>query len=542
MASLLLLLLPLLLLSFSGADATTVSTTIHAACRATRFPSICEKTLSESPSLPENPSPTDLILVAINASSSGTGTALSLSRSILSSSSDPNHTTAARNCIDLLTLASHRLSFVSSSSAPLSSARSWASAVLIYHYSCWSALKYVNTTSQISSAIAFLTDLQSLTSNALSMLFSLHRFGPDLSLWSPPQTERDGYWDSSSSTTPTTAAATTSDFGSGSTPLSRSDPDVTVCKGGSCRFDSIQAAVNSAPGNPTERFVIYIKEGVYRETVTVPFEKPNVVFVGDGMGKTVITGSLNAGMVGVSTYNTATVGVQGDGFMACNLTISNTAGPDVHQAVAFRSDSDLSILDSVELSGHQDTLYASSLRQYYKSCVISGTVDFIFGNSASFFDNCLIVILPRQLNPEGGETNTVTAHGRTDPSQTTGFVFHRCTINGSADYLRLYDSNPKVHRSYLGRPWKEYSRTVFLECYLERVLRPEGWSPWDGDFALSTLFYGEFASVGPGANVSARVPWSGRVPREHVDVYSVSNFIQGDQWIHALVLNLNYTN
>ncbi|KAH7676860.1 Pectinesterase protein [Dioscorea alata] len=529
------LLLLLLLLPFSGAGAATVSTTIHAACRATRFPSICEKTLSESPSLPQNPSPTDLILAAINASSSGTTTALTLSHSILSSSSDPNHTTAARNCIDLLTLASHRLSSISSpsSSARLSSARAWTSAVLLYHYSCWSALKYVNTTSQISSAMAFLTDLQSITSNALSMLFSLHRFGPDLSLWSPPQTERDGYWDSSSSS----GAATGADFGSGSTLLSRSKPDVMVCKGGSCRFDSVQAAVDSAPVNRTERFVIYIKEGVYNETVRVPFEKPNLAFVGDGMGKTVITGSLSADMVGVSTYNTATVGVQGDGFMAYNLTISNTAGPDAHQAVAYRSDSDLSILDSVELSGHQDTLYAASLRQYFKSCTISGTVDFIFGNSASFFDNCLILTLPRQLNPDHGETNTVTAHGRTDPAQTTGFVFHRSTINGSADYLRLFNTNPKIHRTYLGRPWKEFSRTVFLECYLERVVRPEGWSLWDGDFALSTLFYGEFASVGPGANVSARVPWSSQVPPEHVDVYSVSNFIQGDQWIHSLVLN-----
>ncbi|KAJ0979691.1 hypothetical protein J5N97_015165 [Dioscorea zingiberensis] len=526
--------LPLLLtlLSFSSGGS-TVSTPIHNACRATRFPAICEKTLTESPSLPANPSPSDLILATFNATSSGTGTALSLSRSILSSSSDPNHTTAARNCIDLLTLSSLRLSAIPSS-APLPSpaARAWTSAALLYHYSCWSALKYVNTTSQISSAMAFLTDLQSLTSNALSMLFSLHRFGPDLSLWSPPQTERDGYWDGTSSSS-ASASASDADFGPGSILGYGSEPDVTVCKGGSCRFESVQAAVDSAPGNQTGQFVIYIKEGVYEETVRVPFEKRNVVFVGDGMGKTVITGSLNAGMVGVSTYNTATVGVVGDGFMARNLTIANTAGPDAHQAVAFRSDSDLSILDSVELSGHQDTLYASSLRQYYKSCVISGTVDFIFGNSASLFDRCLILILPRQLNPEHGETNTVTAHGRNDPAQTTGFVFQSCTVNGSADYLRLYDQNPKVHRSYLGRPWKEYSRTVFLDCHLERVIRPEGWSPWDGDFALGTLFYGEFRSTGPGANASARVPWSSQVPPEHVDVYSTSNFIQGDQWIHS---------
>lgn len=212
--------------------------------------------------------------------------------------------------------------------------------------------------------------------------------------------------------------------------------------------------------------------------------------------------------------------------MASNLTFSNTAGPDAHQAVAFLSDSDRSILENVEFLGHQDTLYVHSLRQLYKSCRISGTVDFIFGNSAAVFQNCLILTVPRQLNPEKGEVNTVTAHGRIDPAQSTGFVFYNCVLNGSADYWNYYNQNPAVHRVYLGRPWKEYSRTVFIDCFLEGIVRPEGWVAWSGDFALKTLFYGEFGSKGPGANVKGRVPWSTQIPEEHVEVYSVQNFIQ----------------
>ncbi|RRT65119.1 hypothetical protein B296_00010817 [Ensete ventricosum] len=232
-------------------------------------------------------------------------------------------------------------------------------------------------------------------------------------------------------------------------------------------------------------------------------------------------------------------GVTGDGFMARDLTVANTAGPDAHQAVAYRSDSDRSVLEHVEFLGHQDTLYASSLRQFYQSCRVSGTVDFIFGNAAAVFRDCSILVVPRQLDPEHGETNTVTAHGRSDPAQSTGFVFDRCVVNGSDEYLALYKSNPAVHLAYLGRPWKEYSRTVFIDCSMGEIVRQEGWTPWSEDFALRTLYYGEFGSSGPGGKTTARVPWSSKIPAEHLGVYSLESFIQGDQWIPDDLLHNN---
>jgi len=216
--------------------------------------------------------------------------------------------------------------------------------------------------------------------------------------------------------------------------------------------------------------------------------------------------------------------------MAKDLTIQNTAGANAHQAVAFRSDSDLSVIENCEFIGNQDTLYAHSLRQFYKSCRILGNVDFIFGNSAAIFQDCEILVQPRQDRPEKGESNAVTAHGRTDPAQSTGFVFHNCTINGTEEYMALYYSKPSVHRNYLGRPWKEYSRTVFIRSFLEALITPDGWMPWTGDFALKTLYYGEFGNSGPGSDRSQRVPWSNEVPAEHVLSYSVPSFIQGDDW------------
>ncbi|RZS24679.1 hypothetical protein BHM03_00057772 [Ensete ventricosum] len=116
---------------------------------------------------------------------------------------------------------------------------------------------------------------------------------------------------------------------------------------------------------------------------------------------------------------------------------------------------------------------------------------FVFGNSVIVFRDHLIFVLPRQLNPEHDESNTVTAHDRTDPAQSTDFVFDHCTINRSDEYL--------------GMPWKEYSRAVFIDCNSAEIVRPEGWLPWTSDFTLHTLFYGEFGSSSPGANAITRV-------------------------------------
>lgn len=460
-------------------------------------------------------------------SSQNIQTAQTMVQAILASSSgNPNRTNAARNCIEFLSYSDYRLKSTVDA-LPLGKTkdgRAWTSAALLYQYDCWSALRYVNDSKKVNETMAFLNDvLIGSTSNSLSMLRAYDLFGENLGLWKPPATERSGFWED--------AGVSGSDFGfKGGFPTT---PDVTVCKqeGKGC-VKTVQEAVNLAPNNKWDRqFVIKINEGIYKETVRVPFEKKNVVFLGDGMGKTVITGSLNVGQLGMTTYASATVGVIGDRFMARDMTFENTAGPDAHQAVAFRSDSDLSILENCEFLGNQDTLYAHSLRQFYKSCRIEGNVDFIFGNSATVFQDSTILVRPRQLNPTKGENNAVTAHGRTDPAQSTGFVFQNCVINGTQDYMALYYSKPKVHKNFLGRPWKEYSRTVFIQCTMEALITPNGWLPWSGDFALQTLYYGEYENSGPGAKISGRVAWSSQIPKEHVLVYSLQNFIQGNEWI-----------
>lgn len=469
----------------------------------------------------------EIIQSALSVSSQNLRAAQSMAHSILEAAAgNPNQTNAANNCIQHLSNSAYRLKSTADAlpRGKMKDGRAWTSAGLAYQYDCWSALKYVNNTSMINETMSFLNTLIDHTSNALSLMMAYDVYGDQIASWVPPKTERDGFWEGGGS----------AGGGGGGPQLgvpTGLKADVTVCKGGGCDYATVQEAVNAAPEwGYGRRFVIWVKEGVYEETVRVGLEKQNVVVLGDGMGKTVITGSLNVGQPGISTYNTATFGVVGDGFMASGLTIENTAGPDAHQAVAFVSDSDQSVIENCEFLGNQDTLYAHTLRQFYKSCRIQGNVDFIFGNSASVFQDCTILVRPRQLNPEKGENNAVTAHGRIDPAQSTGFVFQNCLLNGTEEYMRLYYSNPKVHKNYLGRPWKEFSRTVFIDCQMEALVTAQGWMPWTGDFALKTLYYGEFGNSGKGSDLSGRVAWSSQIPAAHVNVYSVGNFIQGDQW------------
>ncbi|KAM3367559.1 hypothetical protein ACQJBY_016253 [Aegilops geniculata] len=309
-------------------------------------------------------------------------------------------------------------------------------------------------------------------------------------------------------------------------------PAATVCKSNpACDFSNVQDAVNAAPNYTAGHFLITVAAGIYKENVVVPFEKTNILLVGEGMGATVITASRNVGIQGLGTYDTATVAAVGDGFRARDITLENTAGAGAHQAVAFRSDSDRSVLENVEFRGHQDTLYAHTMRQLYRRCHITGTVDFVFGNAAAMFEECVIETVPRAEGSGKSARNVVAANGRIDPGQTTGFVFQNCTVDGSKDFAALFQAKPQSYRLYLGRPWKEYARTLFVSCYLGKVVRPEGWLAWRGDFALKTLYYGEFDSRGPGANQTSRVGWSSQTPGQHVTFYSVENFIQGHEWI-----------
>jgi pectinesterase len=217
--------------------------------------------------------------------------------------------------------------------------------------------------------------------------------------------------------------------------------------------------------------------------------------------------------------------VLGQGFVAVNITFRNTAGAIKHQAVAVRSGADMSTFYKCSFEGYQDTLYTHSLRQFYRDCDIYGTIDYIFGNAAVVLQNCNIY----SRLPLDNQFNTLTAQGRTDPNQNTGTSIQNCTIKAAKD---LASSNSST-KTYLGRPWKEYSVTVIMQSFIDSVIDPAGWSAWSGEFALSTLYYAEFNNTGPGSNTTNRVQWPGYhvISGTEAANFTVSNFIAGGFWL-----------
>lgn len=160
------------------------------------------------------------------------------------------------------------------------------------------------------------------------------------------------------------------------------------------------------------------------------------------------------------------VAVDGDGFIARDITFENTAGPQKHQAVALRSGADHSVFYRCSFRGYQDTLYVYANRQFYRDCDIYGTVDFIFGDAVAVLQNCNIYV----RKPMSNQQNTVTAQARTDPNENTGIIIHNCRITAAGDLKAVQGS----FRTFLGRPWQKYSRTVFMKSALDSLISPAG--------------------------------------------------------------------
>ncbi|GJU33643.1 probable pectinesterase/pectinesterase inhibitor 12 [Tanacetum coccineum] len=265
--------------------------------------------------------------------------------------------------------------------------------------------------------------------------------------------------------------------------------------------------------------------GLYEENVEIPAYKTNIVLLGEGNDITIISG--NRSMVdGWTTFRSATVAVSGEGFLARDIGFYNMAGAEKHQAVALRINADLAAVYRCVISGYQDTLYVHSFRQFYRECDIYGTIDYIFGNAAVVFQGCNII----SRLPAPGQFTVIAAQSRDSPDQQTGMSFQNCSILATED---LHGNSVK---SYLGRPWKPYSRTVFIESYIDDLIDPKGWVHWSGEEqGLDTLYYGEYDNIGPGSRVDDRVQW----PGHHVmDISEASNFtvselISGQEWLDS---------
>lgn len=297
---------------------------------------------------------------------------------------------------------------------------------------------------------------------------------------------------------------------------SQSQYDFVVAQDGSGNFKTVQEAIYAVPDFRKNATRIFIKNGIYKEKLTLAPSKTNVKFIGEDVNSTILTYDDYASRKNrfgeeIGTTGSTSFYVFGDDFSAENITFQNSAGP-VGQAVAVRVDGDRVSFLNCRFLGFQDTLYphGEKSRQYYKDCYIEGTVDFIFGWSTAVFENCTIFC------KKGGYVTAAS----TLQDTPYGFVFINCRITGDAP----------ENTFYLGRPWRPYAKTVFINCYLDKHIKPEGWHNWDKPEAEKTAYYAEYNSTGPGAS-RKRVSWAHQLTEAQAKELTPERILSGtDQW------------
>lgn len=313
----------------------------------------------------------------------------------------------------------------------------------------------------------------------------------------------------------------------------RVSPDVKTGIEGTTEFPTIQMAMDHHPfagvglDGKLGRVFIEIASGTYRERVIVTQNHTNITLLGVGKSPAdvVITNSFNAKQAG-GTFFTETVEVNGPGFEADNITFENTAG-NTGQAVAVAVRSDRSIFKHCRFLGHQDTLFADFGRQYYIDSYIEGGVDFIFGNATAVFDHSEI-----HANAPG----YLTAQSRTSPGQTTGYVILNSKVTSGIEHAAgsdsaVNESSPTKETTSLGRPWRPYSRVIYINTELSADVAPQGWNAWGKTSGEPQAYYAEFNSTGPGANPSGRVSWSHQLTASEAAQFQPKVFLAGsDHW------------
>lgn len=301
--------------------------------------------------------------------------------------------------------------------------------------------------------------------------------------------------------------------------------EIIVSKDGSGDFSSIQEAINSTRDLGPGEVVIRIKEGTYNEKLEIPSWKHQLTLIGEGRKNTVITNDDYSGKMDpqtgeeFSTFTSYTVLVRGNDIKIENLTIENT-WCESGQAVALHVEGDRFVIKDADILGCQDTIYTATegSRQLYLNCYIEGTTDFIFGEATAVFIDCTIKSLK----------NSYITAAATPQNQEFGYVF----INGKLI------AEEGVDEVYLGRPWRSYAKTVFINTEMGSHIVPEGWDPWKGDEMFPnkerTAYYAEYNSTGEGASPGTRVNWSHQLNDEEAQKYNLKNiFSNGKDWYWA---------
>ena len=309
------------------------------------------------------------------------------------------------------------------------------------------------------------------------------------------------------------------------------NPDTLfVSRDGTCEFRNIAEAIEVCRAFMDYHKVIYVKKGTYKEKIEVPTWLTNIEICGEDRDKTIITWDDHANVKlpetgkPMGTFRTYTVKITGSSITFRNITIENNSAR-LGQAVALHVEGDKCCFINCRFLGHQDTIYTGrgGVRQYFSKCYIEGTTDFIFGPSTVWFDDCDIV----------NKSDSYITAASTPKDQEFGYVFNNCRITCLQGEEAL-ESNKglPIRKCYLGRPWRPYGYTLFMNCQLGSHILPKGWHNWGKKENEQTARYMEYNNHGEGANVSERCLWARQLTKKEAKDITIERVFGGDtSWI-----------
>ena len=305
------------------------------------------------------------------------------------------------------------------------------------------------------------------------------------------------------------------------------NPDtLVVSRDGTGEFRTIDEAIEVCRAFMDYTKVIYVKKGVYKEKLIIPSWLTNITICGEDRDNTIITWDDHANIkmpVGgldseaavkgkpMGTFRTYTLKVQGSYITLKDITIENNAAK-LGQAVALHTEGDHILVQNCRLLGNQDTVYTGvgGTRVAFYDCYIEGTTDFIFGSSIARFQNCEI----------HSKANSYITAASTPAGQKYGYVFYKCRLTADKD----------VDKVYLGRPWRPFAATIFMDCELGKHIRPEGWHNWNNAKNEETARYAEYGNKGEGASTKNRVKWSKQLTKKEAAKVTLLDAFGEDCW------------
>ena len=296
------------------------------------------------------------------------------------------------------------------------------------------------------------------------------------------------------------------------------NPDtLVVARDGTGQFRTVNEAVEVCRAFMEYHKVILVKSGTYKEKVVIPSWLDNIEILGEDVNTTVITYDDHANIrlesigKGMGTFRTYTVKVEGNDITLKNITIENNSAR-LGQAVALHTEGDRLKVVGCRLLGHQDTVYTgkAGTRIYFAGCYIEGTTDFIFGPSTAWFEDCTI----------HSKANSYVTAASTPKDVKYGYVFNRCRLTAESD----------IDKVYLGRPWRPYAYTLFMNCELGSHIVPAGWHNWGNKDNEQTARYLEYNNAGPGAATKERAAWSRQLTKKEVKELTEHFFDRSDSW------------